>query len=431
MGAATIISLFTWRYRMQALQGIKVVDLTRALSGPFCTMVLADLGADVVKVEAGPQGDMSRTWGPFDRGISTYYLSCNRNKRGLCVDLRAPRGLDAVRRLIDGADVVIENFKPGTIESMGLGYDVLSARNPRLVMGSINAFGNDGPLHDWPGFDQIAQGYSGLMSLTGFGEGEPTRTGTAIGDLSAGMWLAMAILSALYERAHTGRGQHVSTSLLASLVGLLSVHGQRYLSLGDVPRRTGNAHSVIAPYGVFETADGPLNLAPITTGMWQRLCQLLDLPQLPDDPRFATNETRVANRDALKAVLETRLKTRDKREWTDLFVAAGLPAGPIHTLDEVFADKQVLHCSLVETIQHATLGALRQIPTPIFGTAVQGGGAMGEATRHAPPALGEHTAEVLREAGFDPTDIDALLASGVAYQAPAIVAQEPTAGVAQ
>jgi crotonobetainyl-CoA:carnitine CoA-transferase CaiB-like acyl-CoA transferase len=416
---------------MQALEGIKVVDLTRALSGPFCSMVLADLGADVVKVEAGPHGDMSRTWGPFDRGISTYYLSCNRNKRGLCVDLRTARGLDTVRRLIDGADVVIENFKPGTIESMGLGYNVLSARNPRLVMGSINAFGNDGPLHDWPGFDQIAQGYSGLMSLTGFAEGEPTRTGTAIGDLSSGMWLAMAILSALYERAHTGRGQHVSTSLLASLVGLLSVHGQRYLSLGDVPRRTGNAHSVIAPYGVFETADGPLNLAPITTGMWQRLCQLLDLPQLPDDPRFVTNEARVANRDALKAVLETRLKTRGKREWTDLFVAAGLPAGPIHTLDEVFADKQVQHCGLVETIPHATLGALRQIPTPVFGTAAQSGSAKREATRHAPPALGEHTVEILREAGFNPIAIDALLDSNAIYQASAIETQQRTLGVVQ
>jgi formyl-CoA transferase len=188
---------------------------------------------------------------------------------------------------------------------------------------------------------------------------------------------------------------------------------------------------VIAPYGVFETADGPLNLAPITTGMWQRLCQLLDLPQLPDDPRFATNEARVANRDVLKAVLETRLKTRGKRAWTDLFVAAGLPAGPIHTLDEVFADVQVQHCGLVETIQHATLGALRQIPTPVFGTAAQSGGAQRHPTRHAAPALGEHTTEVLREAGFDPTDIDALLAAGVVHQAPPIEAQQSISGVAQ
>lgn len=419
---------------MQALQGIKVVELSRALSGPFCSMVLADLGADVIKVEPGPSGDMSRTWGPFDRGVSTYYLSCNRNKRGVCIDFRQPEGLAAIHRLIDGADVVIENFKPGTIDSMGLGYDVLSARNPRLVMGSINAFGADGPMSSWPGFDQIAQGYSGLMSLTGFADGDPTRTGTAIGDLSSGMWLAMAILSALLERERTGRGQHVSTSLLASLVGLLSVHGQRYLSLGDIPRRTGNAHSVIAPYGVFETADGPLNLAPITSDMWLRLCQLLDLPALPDDARFATNEARVAHRDELKSLLEARLKTRGKREWTELFIGAGLPAGPINTLDEVFADPQVQHCGLVETLEHPTLGALRQVVTPVTSS-TEAGELAKHTSRHAPPALGEHTVDVLREAGFDAAAIDALLAAKTVHQTGDYYSQqkalERAAGVTQ
>ncbi|RON31393.1 CaiB/BaiF CoA-transferase family protein [Pseudomonas brassicacearum] len=394
---------------MQALQGVKIVDLSRALSGPFCTMVLADLGADVIKVEPGPTGDMSRTWGPFDRGVSTYYLSCNRNKRGLCIDFRNPQGLATIRRLIDDADVVIENFKPGTLESMGLGYDVLSARNPRLIMGSINAFGADGPMSSWPGFDQIAQGYSGLMSLTGFVDGDPTRTGTAIGDLTSGMWLVTAVLAALLERSTTGQGQHVSTSLLASLVGLLSVHGQRYLSLGDVPRRTGNAHSVIAPYGVFQTLDGPLNLAPITSAMWGRLCVLLDLPELPDDPRFATNEARVERRDELREILESRLKTRSKRTWTELFIEAGLPAGPINTLDEVFDDPQVLHSQLTETLTHPTLGALRQVVTPVF-SATDGGAS------RPPPLLGEHTIEVLREAGFDAASINALLAAKVVFQ---------------
>ncbi|MCX5542146.1 CaiB/BaiF CoA-transferase family protein [Paraburkholderia sp. CNPSo 3076] len=416
---------------MKALEGIKVIDLTRALSGPFCAMVLADLGADVVKVEAGPNGDMSRTWGPFDRGVSTYYLSCNRNKRGLCVDLRDPRGLDGVKRVIDGADVVLENFKPGTMENMGLGYDVLSARNPRLVMASISGFGDTGPLKDWPGFDQIAQGYSGLMSLTGFPGGEPTRTGTAIGDLSSGLWLTIAVISALFERDRTGRGQHVSTSLLAGLVGLLSVHAQRYLSLGNVPERTGNAHAVIAPYGVFETADGPLNIAPITTEMWRRLCKLLELPQLPNDSRFASNEARVANRDELKGILESRLKTRGKREWTELFVAAGLPAGPIHTLEEVFADPQVKHCGLVEEIHHRTLGQLRQVPTPVFSAARNGKATPRTATRRAPPALGEHSAEVLREAGYSESDLYALLAAGVVHQVPRVPAEAPEINLAQ
>jgi len=394
---------------MQALKGVKIVDLSRALSGPFCTMVLADLGADVIKIEPGPTGDMSRTWGPFDRGVSTYYLSCNRNKRGMCIDFRRPEGLATIQRLIDDADVVIENFKPGTLESMGLGFEVLSARNPRLILGSINAFGADGPMSSWPGFDQIAQGYSGLMSLTGFVDGDPTRTGTAIGDLTSGMWLVTAVMAALLERSTTGRGQHVSTSLLASLVGLLSVHGQRYLSLGDVPRRTGNAHSVIAPYGVFQTLDGPLNLAPITSAMWGRLCVLLDLPSLPEDPRFATNEARVERREELKAILESRLKTRSKHAWTELFIEAGLPAGPINTLDEVFDDPQVLHSQLTETLNHPTLGALRQVVTPVFS-------ATDSAASRPPPLLGEHTIEVLREAGFDAASINALLAANVVFQ---------------
>lgn len=288
---------------------------------------------------------------------------------------------------------------------------MLSARNPRLILGSINAFGSDGPMSSWPGFDQIAQGYSGLMSLTGFSDGDPTRTGTAIGDLTSGMWLVTAILAALLERERSGCGQHVHTSLLASLMGLLSVHGQRYLSLGDVPRRTGNAHAVIAPYGVFQTLDGPLNLAPITSAMWGRLCVLLELPELPNDPRFASNEARVERRDELKTLLEARLKTRSKRDWTERFIAAGLPAGPINTLDEVFADPQVLHSRLTQTLAHPTLGVLRQVVTPVFTEAASAG------AMRPPPLLGEHSVEVLLEAGFDPASVQTMLKANVLLQA--------------
>jgi crotonobetainyl-CoA:carnitine CoA-transferase CaiB-like acyl-CoA transferase len=403
---------------VKSLQGIKVIDLTRALSGPFCAMVLADFGADVVKVEPLQGGDMSRAWGPFDRGVSTYFMSCNRNKRSVCVDFRHPQGLEVVGRLTDTADIVLENFKPGTMEKIGLGYNALSSRNPKIIMGSISAFGADGPLSDWPGFDQIAQGYSGLMSLTGFPDGDPTRTGTAIGDLSSGMWLVMAIFSALLDRERTGAGQHVSTSLLSSLVCLLSVHAQRYLSLGDIPKRTGNAHAAIAPYGVFETADGPLNIAPITSDMWLRLCQLLDLSELPQDPRFETNMERTVHKEELKTILESRLKTRGKREWTEMFVRAGLPAGPIHTLDEVFSDPQVRHSNLVEIVEHAGLGAVRQVVTPISTSSLEGE-ASSRLSRRAAPDLGEHTVEVLREANFDLPEIDALCGGRVVLQAQA------------
>ena len=399
---------------MESLKGIKVVDLTRALSGPFCSMTLADFGADVIKVEPFPSGDMSRSWGPLDRGISTYFLSCNRNKRSICVDFRKPEGIEVIQRLIDTADIVLENFKPGTIDRMGLGHETLSRRNPRVILGSISAFGADGPLSDWPGFDQIAQGYSGLMSLTGYPDGDPTRTGTAIGDLTSGMWLTTALFAALLDRERTGMGQHVATSLLSSLVGLLTVHAQRYLSLGDVPKRTGNAHSVIAPYGVFETADGPLNLAPITSDMWLRLCTLLELPELPLDPRFKTNETRIAHREELKLILESRLRQRGKTEWTELFVGVGLPAGPIHTLDEVFGDAQVQHGNLVEMLDHPILGPLRQVVTPVSSSTIAGPAS--RAASLPPPQLGEHTVAIMEEAGLLPESIRSLLGAGIVHQ---------------
>lgn len=393
------------------LSGLKVLDLTRALSGPFCSMILADLGAEVIKVEPTPNGDMIRQWGPFDRDISVYYLSANRNKKGIGVDFRNPEGLALLRQLALKSDIVVENFKVGTMEKMGLGYDALAAARPELIFASISGFGSTGPARDWAGFDQIAQGYSGFMSLTGTAESGPTRVGTAVGDLTAGMWVAMGVLAACIERQKSGRGQRVETSLLASLLGLLSVQGQRYLSVGEIPQPCGNVHPVIAPYGTFDTADGPLNLAPATQEMWLRLCEVLELPELPHDPRFLTNAQRMQNRLALKELLETSLRRKTRMAWTPLMIEAGIPAGPINTLEDVFADEQVLACNLVETVEHPVLGALRQVALPIKMAGTEHG-----SVRSAPPLFGQHTREVLESYGMTPAAIDELLEKKVVFQ---------------
>jgi crotonobetainyl-CoA:carnitine CoA-transferase CaiB-like acyl-CoA transferase len=393
------------------LAGIRVLDLTRALSGPFSSMTLGDLGADVVKVEPTLVGDMIRHWGPYDQGVSVYYLSANRNKRGVAVNLRDERGLELLRRMAAEVDVVLENFKPGVMESMGLGYAALAKANPKVILGSITGFGADGPMGNQPGFDQIAQGYSGLMSITGQAESGPTRVGTAIGDLTSGMWNTIGVLSALLSRQNSGRGQHVESSLLASLVGLLSVQGQRFLSLGEVPQPAGNAHPVIAPYGVFETKDGPLNLAPATPEMWTKMCKLLELQALLQDPRFIDNAARMRHPSELRGFIEAKLKARTRLEWTQAMTELGIPAGPINNLSDVFSDPQVQHCGLVEEIDHPVVGKLKQVVTPIKLESLKNG-----CVRRPPPLLGEHTFEVLAEFGFTASDLHQLADAGVIQQ---------------
>ncbi|PLC49223.1 CoA transferase [Pollutimonas subterranea] len=395
------------------LSGLKVLDLTRALSGPFSTMILADLGAEVVKVEPTPAGDMVRQWGPFDEDISVYYLSANRNKKGIGIDFRSPEGLALIKQMALKSDIVVENFKVGTMENMGLGYDELSKEKPGLIMASISGFGSKGPAKNWAGFDQIAQGYSGFMSLTGTNESGPTRVGTAIGDLTAGMWIVIGILAAVVEHKNSGRGQHVETSLLASLMGLLSVQGQRYLSVQEVPEPCGNVHPVIAPYGTFDTADGPLNLAPATQAMWGKLCSILDLEALTSDPRFLTNADRMQNRHVLKELLEGSLKRRSRMEWTPVMIENGIPAGPINKLNDVFSDPQVVACKLVQTVMHPVLGELKQVGLPISMTHME----EGTSVRTAPPLFGQHTSDVFADYGFSSTEIERLLEQKVIHQA--------------
>ena len=393
---------------MLPIESIRVLDLTRALAGPFCTMILGDLGADVIKVEPTPDGEMIRQWGPFDQGISVYYLSVNRNKRSLALNFRDPGSKALLRRLAGEVDVVLENFKPGTADKLGLAYDTLAEANPRLIYASITGFGHDGPYGHWAGFDQIAQGMSGLMSITGMPDGEPTRLGVPIADLVAGMWSAIGVISALTQRHVTGKGQRVDTSLLAALVGLLCVQGQRVLSLGQVPPRVGNDHPVICPYGSFTASDGLINVAAATQEMWASLCRLLGIEHLKDHPDYVDNTARAAHRDALKNELNARFRTRPAIEWANELMQAGIPAGPIYTLDQVFEDPQVRHLGLVETVAHPVLGPLRQLANPLKMEALGG-----RSVRRPPPLLGEHSREVLRDFAYSDDEIGGMIAAGL------------------
>jgi len=390
------------------LAGLRVLDLSRALAGPFCAMILADLGADVVKIEPAPDGEMIRGWGPFKDGISVYYLSIHRNKRSLAINFRDARGLDLIRELASTADVVVENFKPGVMEEMGMGYPTLAAANPRLVFASITGFGRGGPYENWPGVDQIAQGMSGLMSLTGQPATGPTRVGIPIGDVVAGMWAALGIQAAIVQRHSTGRGQRVETSLLAGLIGLLNVQGQRQLTLGDTPGVAGNRHPVICPYGTFVAKDGPFNMAAATEDMWVKLCKLLGLAAMIDDPEYKTNAARMKNRDEVTRRLNEKFATRGTMEWTRALVELGLPAGPIFDLKQVFSDPHVRQTGMVESVEHATLGRLELLANPIRTESMHG-----RSVRRAPPRLGEDSLQVLSDYGIDRERATALVAAGV------------------
>lgn len=392
------------------LAGLRVLDLSRALAGPFCATILADLGADVVKVEPTPAGEMVRSWGPFAKGISVYFLSIHRNKRSVAVNFRDPAGLDLIRTLADKADILVENFKPGVMGEMKMDYATLAVRNPRLIFASITGFGTTGPYGGWPGVDQIAQGMSGLMSLTGHKETGPVRVGIPVGDVVAGMWAALGVQAAVIQRMATGRGQLVETSLLAGLIGLLTVQGQRQLSLGDTPGVAGNDHPVVYPYGMFEANDGPFNMAAATEDMWIKLCKLVGHDEWVTNPDYKDNAARNRNRVALKEKLNAIFATRGKMDWTLDLVKLGLPAGPIFTLDQVFEDQHVNETGIVEEVEHPTLGTLRLVASPIR---MAGMGA--RSVRTPPPTLGAHTREVLADFGISAERIDALAAAKTVY----------------
>ena len=374
-----------------ALDGLRVIDLTAHLSGPYCSMLLADHGADVIKVERPEDGDDARRMPPFVKGQSSPFMLWNRNKRSIALDLKEEKDRDICRELARGADVFIENFKPGTAERLGLGYTALAALNPRLVYCSISGFGHTGPYRERPGFDLMVQAMSGIMSVNGPEDGPPHRLPLAICDIGAGMFAAIGILAALQARARTGRGQHVDTSLHEAGVAFGLYEAAHVFATGEKPPRLGQAHRGGAPYQVFRTADGWVTIGPNTQPLWRKFCAAIGRPALAQDARFKDNPSRVANRPALAALLQEVLARQGTAHWVDLLNAAGIPVGPVQTYDEVFADPQVTAREMVAEIEHPLAGRMRTLGIPVKLSATPG------ALRRPAPLLGEHTREVLEE----------------------------------
>ena len=377
---------------MAPLDGITVLDLTRVLSGPYCTMLLADMGARVVKIEQPGKGDDTRAWGPpFLEGESAYFLSINRNKESVTLDFKSAEGRAVVERLIAKSDVVVENFRPGTLAKVGLDYKSLAPRYTRLVYCSISGFGQSGPRAKEAGYDAVMQGEGGLMSITGAPTGPAYRLGVAIADIVSGMFAAYGVAMALFARERTGRGQEVDLAMLDSVAALLTYQAGNYFASGKVPTRLGNRHPSIVPYETFAASDGEFVLAVGNDEQWRRFCVVADLPE---DSRFATNRQRVTDYDEVRPFIADRLRTQSRQYWIDRLTAAGVPCGSVRNLEELFADPQVHAREMVAQVEHATIGPLRLLGVPVKLSSTPG------AVRTPPPRLGEHTDAVMHELGY-------------------------------
>lgn len=376
---------------LQPLSGIRVLDMSRVLAGPYCTMMLGDLGADVIKVES-PEGDDTRRWGPPYQGSeSAYYLCCNRNKRSLVLDLDSEEGRAAAKQLASRSQVLVENFRQGAMEKWGLGYEQLSKEDPGLIYCSISGYGRTGPLSHLPGYDFVMQGIGGVMSFTGEADGPPQKVGVAIVDLTAGMFALSAILAALRVRDLTGLGQHIDISLLDCHLAWLANVGSNYLVSGVVPPRYGNAHPNIVPYQAFATADGWLVVAVGNDRQWARLCEALSRPDLAADPRFATNAARVEHRSLLVPLLEALFAGRTTAEWLSVLEAADVPAGPVNNVAEALSHPQVAAREMLQEVPHPGIGPVKMVGSPLKLSSTPPG------IRRHPPLLGEHTEEILEE----------------------------------
>jgi formyl-CoA transferase len=391
------------------LNGLRVIDCSRILAGPYCTMLLGDMGAEVIKIEQPGSGDGSRQWGPpWFKGESAYFLSVNRNKKSLTVNLKHPDGAAIVKRLVEDADVLVENFLPGTMDRFGLGYSSLSELNPRLIYCSITGYGQNGPYKDNPGFDFMIQAQGGIMSITGPVEGPPFKLGVAIVDITAGLFASSAILAALYYREQSRKGQYIDVALLDSQIASLINVAHNYFASSEPPKRYGNAHANIVPYEVFETEDGYLALAVGTDSQYRRLCEVCGKPELWDDERYQTNAGRVENRAEFIPLWQSVFKERCTSTWIELLEAHHIPVGPINDIPTLFADPQVAAREMIQTVKHPTLGPVQQLgPVARLSETPS-------TLRLAPPLLGEHTEEILREKlAYSQAAIEKLKADGV------------------
>ncbi|HEX3646652.1 MAG TPA: CoA transferase [Vicinamibacterales bacterium] len=400
---------------MAPLDGITVLDLTRVLSGPYCTMLLADMGARVIKVEQPGTGDDTRGWGPpflypnaqspragepGEKGESAYFLSINRNKESITLDFKHPDGRALLEQLVGKADVLVENFRPGTLTRLGLDYDTLSKKHPRLIYCSISGFGHTGPRWKQPGYDAIMQAEGGLMSITGTADGPPVRLGVAIVDIISGMFAAYGVAMALLSRERSGRGQEVDLAMLDATVALLTYQAGNYFASGKVPARLGNRHPSIVPYETFTASDGDFVLAVGNDDQWRRFCAVAELPE---DERFATNRQRVSGYEALRPLVADRLRQQPRQHWIEALTGAGVPCGSVRNFEELFADPQLAAREMIATVEHATIGSLKALGVPVKLSETPG------AVRMPPPTLGQHTDTVLRhDLGFSADAIAAL-----------------------
>eukprot|EP00164_Ancoracysta_twista_P003474 GFYU01004635.1.p1 GENE.GFYU01004635.1~~GFYU01004635.1.p1 ORF type:complete len:461 (+),score=81.43 GFYU01004635.1:71-1453(+) len=410
----TAPGLVTQRHYSQVsdgpLTGYRVIDLTRILAGPFCTMVFGDLGAEVIKIERPKVGDDTRRWGPpfLEGGESAYFLGINRNKKSVTVNFGTPEGQQILHDMVKDADVFIHNMIPGKLESMNLGYEQLKEVNPRLVYAGISGFGPDGPYANKPGYDVIASGMGGLMGITGEKDGGPVKVGVAITDITTGLLTHGAIMAALLARGKTGRGQKIDASLLEAQVAALVNIGHNYLLAGQEGFRTGTAHASIVPYQAFETSDGHVIVGAGNDAQFVGMCKAMGVPELSSNDKFKTNPDRVANQDELLGILKTMFKAQPTATWLDRLEGHGFPFGPINTMEQVFSDPQVLHRQMVQTIQHPTAGNLKLIGMPVKYSDTS------PTLRLPPPLLGQHTREVLKEVvGYSDEHIAELEANGI------------------